>query len=822
MSDDVSSLGEVEDLSEYGGPEGMVLRWLKEIDIVQQSNEQKTYEHVGKDITSIYKGSEALENSAEGTSISVMFNILWANIQVLSPTLYCRMPKPVVERRFKDSDPIGRMACQIAERCITFMLSSQQDRFNYAVRAAVQDRLLVGRGVVKVRYDAEFEEHVDENGEPILEDGKPIKVPKPNSEKFVVDYVNWADYYESPARTPYEVRWKADRIFLTRSKLIKTFGVIGEQVKLFISGEGYTKKKQQEDNVEFLKEAEVYQIQDEDSKKYIWVSPGYKKAPLKVLDDPLKLNDFYSYPVPLVATCTTDSNYPTPDYVIYRGLARELESITDRISSMIDCIRLVGATASQFYTSLTNILKKPDGQLVPIDNWPEFTEKNGLKGVIDWVPFDTAVSAIPTLVGQQKNLLEQIFQITGIGDIARSVSDPNETAAAQQEKSRWTSIKIQDSQQDVQRFCREICSAGGQIIFEPGLFADQTIELMCGLAQMTPDEQANFYPGLELLRNDRLRTFRVDIETDSTIAMDEKAEQASRMEFLNVITGIVQNIQNVVQFKPELLNPIVETALFAANSFRSGRSVAGSWEKALKTIEDQQKQALENPPPPPPDYQMLQIQVMQQEAQTHAMEAQTKAQSIQMEAQVKMQEAQARVQIDQTDAQIRGQVAMLEGQVKQQTIQIEAQEKMQQLQLDNKKIDLDYEINSKKVQIEAAKVYSQEQIDKMDLELKQFVQQFEQVYRDKELKLETAKILLDEKEKLLEETRLRQQEKDDSHKMALKEAKDAEKIAREEAKPKEAPALSAPIHIHVGGKKSIKLKKNEDGTIEGESSDGEE
>lgn len=757
MSDDISVTGEQEDLLEYGGPEGFVRRWLKEIDIVQQSNEQKMFEHNGKDIVSIYKGKQTLENTYRGESIAVMFNILWANIQVLSPTLYCRMPKPVVERRFKDSDPVGRLACLIAERCITYMLSSQQDRFNYAVRAAVMDRLLPGRGVVKVRYDAEFEEHVDENGEPILDGDTPIRIPKPNSEKFVVDYINWMDYYESPARTPYEVRWKADRVFLTRAKLIKEFGDIGQEVNLFISGEGYTKKKQEEDNVEFLKEAEVYQIQDLDSKKYIWVSPGYKKGPLKVLDNPLQLNDFYSFPVPLVATCTTDSNYPTPDYIIYKGLANELEHITERIGSMIDCIRLVGATASHFYNSLSNILKKPDGQLVPIDNWPDFVEKQGFKGVIDWLPFENAVNAIPILLQQQQNLMGQIFEITGIPDIVRGSTDPNETAAAQQEKGRWTSVKIQDSQQDVQRFCRDICCKGGQIIFEPGLFSDETIALMCGVAQMNPDEQQLFYPALELLRNDRLRTFRVDIETDSTIAMDEKAEQASRMEFLSVITGIVQNIQNVVQFKPELLNPIIETALFAANAFRSGRVVAGSWEKALKQVEDAQKQAMENPPAPPPDYQMMQLQIMQQEAQTNALDVQTRAQIAQMEAQVKMQEAQARVQIDQTDAQIRSQVAFAEGQVKQQLAAVEMQTKTQQLQLDDKKIMLDYELGSKKVEIDAAKVYSQEQIDRMDAELKAFQQQFESQYKEKELKLETAKVILEEKEKLLEEARLREE-----------------------------------------------------------------
>jgi len=417
------------------------------------------------------------------------------------------------------------------------------------------------------------------------------------------------------------------------------------------------------------------------------------------------------------------------------------------------------------------MLRKPDGQLVPLDNWPEFVEKQGLKGVIDWLPFDQAVNAIPTLVTQQQNLLRQIFEITGIPDIVRGTTDPNETAAAQQEKGRWTSVKIQDSQQDIQRFCREICSNGGQMLFEPGLFSDQTIALMCGLAQWTPEDQPLFQPALDLLRNDRLRTFRVDIETDSTIAMDEKAEQASRMEFLNVITGIVQNIQNVVQFKPELLNPIVETALFAANAFRSGRSVAGSWEKALKEIEDQAKQAKENPPPLPPDYQMLQIQVMQQEAQTNQMKAQAEIQDSQTDAQVRMAEAQSRIQIEQMDSQAKQQIMYGEAQLKQTEVQVEQQ-----------KLYMDYELGSKKLEIEAAKVYEKAEVDRLSAELQAFQQQFEMVFQEKELKLETARVILEEKEKLLEDQRLRGEE---------------EKVkAEKESKPKEK--SHPPVNVNTG------------------------
>ncbi len=83
-------------------------------------------------------------------SLGTRFNILWSNVQTLAPTLYARTPKPDVERRFHDQDPVGRLAAILLERCLAYAL----DAFNFdaVMRAVVEDRLLPGRGVARVLY----------------------------------------------------------------------------------------------------------------------------------------------------------------------------------------------------------------------------------------------------------------------------------------------------------------------------------------------------------------------------------------------------------------------------------------------------------------------------------------------------------------------------------------------------------------------------------------------------------------------------------------------------------------------------------------------
>ena len=718
---ETSSGGSEENLKKYVGDQGIVSRWLKEINLVKNSKSQQGFEKIGVDIVKKYRNANALQSYMTTTvpPARVMLNVLWSNVQIMKPTLYARMPKIVVERRFKDRDPIGRLACTVAERATSFMLSTQQDRFNLAIRSAVEDRLLCGRGQAWVRYDAEFEEAKDQNGEPLVdENGAPVRTLKPNSEKVVVDYVYWQDYFESAARTQFEVRWKAKRVYMTRAQLVQKFGELGNQVQLTYDSNG-KKNKVNDEEAEFLKQAVVYEIEDNDGKQRIWISEGYKDAPLKVEQDVLKLQDFYSSPDPLLATTTTDSTYPTPDYKIYERLADEIDFVTKRISSMVDCIRFVGATASTFYAAVKDILSKDDGGLAPIDNWAQFVEKGGLRGVIDWIPFDNAIAAIQPLMQYRDDLLAKLDLITGIPDIVRGSSDPNETAAAQQRKSHWVTIKISEKQADVQRFCRQIIQKIAEIIFENGLFADETIALMCGVAQMAPDDQANYAAALQLLRDDRLRTFRVDIETDSTIATDEEEDKQTRMEYINAVSQLVAQIQNVSQFRPELLNPMIESVLFTVRAFRTGRPLEGAWEAAMQQIEDNDLEAKQNPPPPPPDYESQKLQLMSQ------------------------------------DLQIKGQAEQFKEWIDSQRLQLEGQSQQMQFDLD-----------SQKIQIEGMKVQSKSQIDATEQQLKAFQQQFAQFVQTQTLELEKYKVVLDEKEKFLEEARLQQQERLDAKEKA--------------------------------------------------------
>lgn len=84
-------------------------------------------------------------------------NLLWANIKIMKPAIYSKCPIPIIDRKFLDRDPTGRLSSQILERTTKSQLSNN---FHSSMTRAVYDRLLPGRGVVWPRYEPKIGEDI--------------------------------------------------------------------------------------------------------------------------------------------------------------------------------------------------------------------------------------------------------------------------------------------------------------------------------------------------------------------------------------------------------------------------------------------------------------------------------------------------------------------------------------------------------------------------------------------------------------------------------------------------------------------------------------
>ncbi len=116
--------------------------------IGQYDNEFAKWQARTKKIVKRYRD----DSRGQGGNEAARFNILWSNVQTLTPAVYAKLPKADISRRFGDNDPVGRVASQLLERAIDFEIEHYPD-FRSTMKYDVEDRFLGGRGTAWVRYE---------------------------------------------------------------------------------------------------------------------------------------------------------------------------------------------------------------------------------------------------------------------------------------------------------------------------------------------------------------------------------------------------------------------------------------------------------------------------------------------------------------------------------------------------------------------------------------------------------------------------------------------------------------------------------------------
>ena len=571
------------------------------------------------------------------------FNILWSNVQTITPAIFARLPRPDVSRRFRDNDPIGRVASMMLERALDYEITHYGD-YKSAMNQSVNDRLLGGRGTSWVRYEPhivgseadgmpedglEITEDIDEaetEGGMYREDQERIEY-----ECAPVDYVHWRDFGLTVARTWEEVTAVWRKVYLGRPALVERFGEeLGGRIPLDTKPE--TSKSFSEKMGEGAKEACIYEIWDKTSGEVIWLS----KSMGEILDtraDPLKLENFWPCPKPLFSTLTTDSLVPIPDFVLYQDQARQLDTLADRIDGFIQALKVRGVyDASE--PSLARLFSEGENNsLLPVKNWNAFAEKQGMQGAINLVDIAPIASALTMSYQAMDQVKGQIYEIMGIADIQRGQTDPNETLGAQVIKSNNAAGRLKTMQHAVVDFATELLSIKAQIICNH--FTDDTIVKISGAMQLSDTDKQYIQPALALLRDESAKNFRIEVTSDSMIFQDEMQEKQDRMEFLSAIGGFMQQVIPAAQAVPEMTPMLMEMVKFAVTAFKAGKGLEGIIDETADKFREQAKAQEGQPKPPTPEQQKLQGQMQLEQAKLQASQQQAQ-QTIQLEQQ-KMQ-----------------------------------------------------------------------------------------------------------------------------------------------------------------------------------------
>lgn len=565
-----------------------VAHWIKEIEACRKREAQ--YRKDGQRILEIYDGSKSEE---------LPFNILYSNTETLTPAVYSAIPRPVVQRRFKDDDPLGKAAAQAGQRGLEFLLDTNVDgyeTFDDGLQAAALDALLPGRAVTAVVYDAEM---VEESPADDVDEQTEEAPTSMKSELVCLESKDWKKVYIGYAKKWSNVPWIAYESDIDRAEAERLFGAeVARKLTFSKSNQDQTqdkdegKAKAEKDQGE-RETCRIYQVWDKDGgRKVRYLSDTYKDDFLKEEDDPLQLTGFFNCPKPLQFLKKNHSLTPTALYVLYESQAKELNELTRRIKMIARAIKARGIYDSELGDDLKKLMEADDNELVPADKSSSLAAEKGLQNAIWFMPVQELIVTLRELYGAREQCKQVIYEITGISDILRGSSKASETLGAQEIKTQWGTLRLKRSQKEVARYARDLLRL--MLELAATKFSQETWAKMTGLPflldtkfnELTAVAQALTQevqraqamqppppPGqppqpspqvqqlqqiqqqlqapkwsdvLAMLRDDLQRAYRIDIETNSTVEPEAAEDQKNINEIMMAMGQVLNGIGPLV------------------------------------------------------------------------------------------------------------------------------------------------------------------------------------------------------------------------------------------------------------------------------------
>lgn len=768
-------------------------RWWK-AQITQSEERRRKFIETAEESIRVYNAQKqvGILNDAERR-----LNVWWYCINTLLPAYYSSTPKAEVNLRKRTGGLPYELGSVILERNTQFVMDTHFDFDKVGYNAALQF-LLTGQSVLWARYVAKFEtvleeiaviqdptgQLIDGMGRPytgdteILQPGEgnilmaSMEVEKKVSEKALLDVIQYNDYNCSDARSEDEIEWQSRRAFLDRSQAEQLFGRDVANDLVYDSFPEVMKKDLARKEDKFEGKAELHEIWCEATNKVYWLQKTGEKAIIESSEPPTKFEKFYPCSV-IRQSADPDSVVPVSDYAHVRDQILEVERLTTRIHAVTQAIRTnflydaaMGPTVEQLFAG--------DLKGTPIINWPSYKGRGGLQAGVEFYPVEPFVNALNVLQGARGAALQQLYETMKVSDLLRGTSEQYKSATANRLENQWSSLGLVVRQNMFSKFISDGISNLGTIVaeqFDPETIleigdADALIEPTIyippapPMPEMTPEGMPPMAPPpapdplqkidemkqqiIGLLRDNKKRSYRIQIATDSMIAIDQQQQQQDGAMLIEQAGQFFDQMRGLVDQYPPLLDFSISLFQNMIKRMKGGKELDGIFTKAMQQVGEIAKAKEEAAKqPPPPDPTTLEVQGRLQIAQV---ESQAKIQVMQMEMQDKAtknqlayQEQQLKMQRDQLSAQLDIQKQQTEEYFKQQELALAQQE---------------IQVKQSSVQVDMLKVQAMAESDANKQAIQQETNRMSQILEIQKLELEQMRVRLAESEKLMEERRL--------------------------------------------------------------------
>lgn len=770
---------------------------------------------------------------------------------------------PVCKDTTQDgSDGIGAVAAIMKER-LAINLFKDQDFFD-VIAAATNDFLATNLGQARVYYERDeipqkVKEYIQPGknaaGEDIFVDGAGKEVTAETvlqddegyfielsqvvdveNERVCVEPVLYKHFYVDPGVT----RWsRAKRVafeeFYSEPQFRELFGqkALDDVVRQrHEAGDSEAAKKNQD--------ISVFELHDAYEKKTYWfteesaefLTPKAYSQPDDGDEDD-KVNGLYNLdktfpcPKPMIMNSPTDSFYPVTEFYQLEDIFSDIHTLFSRMIRLTWMIRARLLFDNNIDGLEAALKEAAEGDAFGVPNLAQALSGVGgnLDRVTQYVNVLPLIQALEQVYNQLEQRLNAIYRLTGTSDLLQGlVSDPTQrTLGEQQMTEKYARNQLQEPQRKVQEFIRDIYELGAELAIKN--FKDSSLDSYIMPNTMQEKDRALYQPALGMLRQNHKR-FRTELETDSTIALNEQYDKQMRIELVNTVTQGLERVANIAQQSPALVALNLHTLKYLIQGFRQGKmfqtEVTSAIDNVIKQAEDAAKKA---PPQFNKDEAMANLKKMELDSGN-----QIAIERMNRDTQIRIEQIQSTERMEMTRVQSQAQTAALKAQFEQFKLQVEAGQATAELQLSYQQLSADIGKTREELAlkhdalfVEMQKISGEDQAKQFKLLIDKQSADFDAQLRQQQLALDEQKVMLDEREKYLTEQRLQSE-----HELENIRTKVEMVTMLKEATSAEAPKLP-PVHITVESptptkkKKKIKIERDEFGNpVSFETSDVED
>lgn len=531
------------------------------------------------------------------------------------------------------------------------------------------------------------------------------------------------------------------------------------------------------------------------------------------------LDGFFPMPEPLMINQPSDEFYPVPEFYQLQELIDFIHTIFSRMIALTKAIRARLLFDNNVDGLQAALNEATEGDAFGVPNLAQSLANAGgtLDAVVQYIPTEKLIQSLGNMYTALEQQLNTAYKLTGTSDLLQGfTSDASQkTYGERQLQEKYALNQISEAQDKMQEFVR----ASYELMVEMALrnFKDSSLERYI-IPQTLPEDHKPRFPAALALLKDKRRRFRIELETDSTIALNEEFDKRMRMELVQTLTQSLEKCAGIAESNPGLLKVELHAMKFLIQGMRQGKMFQNEITAAIDAVV-QQIDASAGQPVFNKDEKALQLQ--EQKMQIDAQIQQQKIQSDEQLEIAKLSQAQQIANLDQQFEQFKLQAAAAQEQAAQQLevykLQSEGSQAAQELQLAFEKTRAEIAQQQQLLQLRSDELLIQLRKLSDEKDSTQFQQMLDARVAEYEMQLGAAQQQIEQvnadlaiKERYMTEARLQQEQQ-------LKELQAAMEMQRHRqelmmAQPQQQPAINIQMPTKQV-KRKVKVSRDESGQI---------